>query len=508
MRYPIGIQDFGTLRTSGHHYVDKTEQITRATRSGKYFFLSRPRRFGKSLLISTLAELHSGNAALFEGLWAAEYWDFAAKLRPVVWLEFSKMAYDANGLPFELNATLAKHAEKFGVELPGPDYKTDFAALLERIHEKTGQPVVVLVDEYDKPIIDYLDDHPRAEENRAVMKQFYGVLKPSDPHLEMVFITGVSAFAKVSIFSDLNNLKDITLSPLATDLVGLTEAELDANFGEPLADVDRDLLREYYNGYSWTGGQPRVYNPWSILRFLDEGCRFQNFWYATGTPTFLVKELRRRRYTDLSGRTLNQAELTAFDFTQLDPVVVMFQTGYLTVVEYRERGNRYTLDYPNREVRESFLQGLLKVYLGSPTIPPTGSSQVWDIIEALEAGDVDTVVTALNSIFAVLPYEHWNADHEFLFHAIVHLVFTLVGVEVRSEVHTSGGRCDILVEVDGYVYAIEFKRDRPAAEALAQIEDRGYLRPYAGRKDLKRIAVGISFETEGKRVIEYLVEER
>ena len=373
--------------------------------------------------------------------------------------------------------------------------------------------MVVLVDEYDKPIIDYLEDVPRAEENRAVIKQLYGVLKRSDPHLEMVFITGVSAFSKVSIFSDLNNLKDLTLSPLASDLVGLTEEELDGNFAEALSDVDRELLREYYNGYSWTGGPPRVYNPWSILNFLDGGRRFQNFWYATGTPTFLVEELRRQRYTDVAGAVLTQIQLTAFDLEDLNPVVVMFETGYLTAVDYQERGNRYTLDYPNREVREAFLTGLLDAYLDAPPTP-RGAAGAWAIIEALEVGDVGAVIRALDGLFASIPYEHWRVDHEFLFHAVVHLTFALVGVELRSEVHTAGGRCDALVEVPGYAYAFEFKRVRDggagasrssAAEALAQIEDRGYLRPYAGRADLRRVAVGVSFETEGKRVGEHLV---
>ena len=505
MQYPIGIQDFRKLREGGYVYVDKTQHIARVITSGDSFFLSRPRRFGKSLMVSTLYELYSGDASLFAGLWAAEHWDFAAKQRPVIYFQFASLSYEQHGLAEAIALRLKQFAEQFHVVLPGTDYKADFAALLQRVAERSGRRVVVLMDEYDKPIIDYLGHVERAEANRLILRQFYSILKDASPHIELLFITGVSAFSKVSIFSDVNNLKDLTLHPAAADVVGLTEQELKDNFSEALVDVDHSALREWYNGYSWTGRSPKIYNPWSILNFLDHGGQdFRNFWYATGTPAFLIELVRRHRYTDLSGAVVTEAGLTSFDIRRFDPISVMFQTGYLTIVERDQQFSTFTLDYPNREVREAFLQGLLQVYLQEDAIEQQGLVGAMGILQALQAGDVAAVINKLDGIFAVLPYEHWQVDHEFLFHAIVHLVFELVGVHVRSEVHVAGGRCDVIVETADHVYAIELKRDVPAAVALEQILSKGYLRPYNGRVDVKRHAVGISFDTKDKRVGEWV----
>ena len=348
MKYPIGIQDFRTLREGGYAYVDKTEHIHRLLTTGKYYFFSRPRRFGKSLTVATMNELYSGSEELFGGLWVKDHWDFAAMRRPVVWLKFAKLDYHERGLSQALHAELLRIGREHGVELPEGTLKETLYNLLRSLSEKKGR-VALLIDEYDKPIIDYLDDLPRAEENQDILKRFYSVLKDSDPYLELVFITGVSAFSKVNIFSDLNNIRNISLDPAVNSLVGISEAELDTYFAGPLQDVDRELLRKWYNGYSWTG-EETVYNPFSFLSFLSTK-RYANYWFETGTPTFLIKVLREQGRYNIREAIDIPSSLISFDIDCLDPITVLFQTGYLTVTNVIQQGMAYTLDYPNLEVR-------------------------------------------------------------------------------------------------------------------------------------------------------------
>lgn len=505
MKYPLGIQDFRSLREGGYVYVDKTEQICRVADAGKYFFLARPRRFGKSLTVSTLHELYSGSAELFEGLWAGEHWDFAARRRPVVWLKFASSGFRTAGLKAALHRMVDASADQLGIDLlPDGPFDARFDALLRSAAAiSPAGRVVLLIDEYDKPIIDYLNDIERAEANRDLLKSFYSVLKDADPILELVFITGVSAFAKVSIFSDLNNVTNLSLDPLAYDLVGITPAELEGTFAAQLdaTDFTRETIREWYNGYSW-GGDVRVYNPWSLLTFLRSGL-LRNYWFETGTPTFLVEAMRAGGAYDVRGVQASAMGMLDFDLRHLDPVTVLFQTGYLTVVDSEPEYALYTLDYPNREVRQSLERMLLRLYLDRPPTEPM--TRVRALHHAFERGDLEGVIAVIDATFAELPFEHWRRDDEHLFHAIVHLLFNLLGVHVRSEVHTARGRCDAIVETDARVYAFEFKRDRPAAEALAQIRERGYLDRFAdgGRE---RVAVGVSFDSERKAVREWAVE--
>jgi hypothetical protein len=354
MKYPIGIQDFRKLREGGHIYVDKTQEIYNILEGGSHFFLSRPRRFGKSLLLSTMKELYSGSRALFKGLWIEDHWDWEERQQPVIWLRFASFNYKYNNLKAAIQEGVEKAAEDLGVEMEQGASIHPLQHLIQKAHHKYGRKVVLLIDEYDKPIIDYLDAPEKAEANRDTLKWFYSILKDSDPYLELVFITGVSAFSKVSIFSDLNNLYNLSLVAPARTLLGITQNELEHYFKEPLAKVDKEEVRRWYNGYSW-GGTEKVYNPFSILSFFRGGGEYRNFWFETGTPTFLVKEMKKRHHFNLRDTLATQHDLSSFDLRNLQPIPILFQTGYLTIKKYVPEDLIYTLDYPNQEVRHSLL---------------------------------------------------------------------------------------------------------------------------------------------------------
>ncbi len=512
MKYPIGIQDFRQLREGNYVYVDKTQYIYDIVDSGKYFFFSRPRRFGKSLLCSTLHELYSGSQELFDGLWIKQVWDFEVQKRPVIWLRFATFQYRNFPTLASIREGISLEAQRLGVTLSENEMVHPLADLIAKAHQQYGKKVVILIDEYDKPIIDFLEDIPRAEENRDALKWLYSVLKDSDPHIELLFMTGVSAFSKVSIFSDLNNLYNLSLGPSANALLGITQEELEAVFANRLREGAEQLglslpdfiqqVKKWYNGYSWTRTQT-LYNPFSLLSFLKE-VQFNNYWFSTGTPTFLVKEMKRQRMYQVSGRKQTSHDLSNFDFTRLNPITVLFQTGYLTIDHYEPEDLLFTLDYPNKEVRFSLEQLLMNAYMDDPAgeaIP-----RVVKIRNALRQKDLDTVIEIINAAFAGIPYEHWQKENEHFYHALVHLIFSLLNTYIRSESHTARGRCEALVETADHIYAFEFKLDKTAEQALQQIYDRGYLEPYAD-SEKERIAVGINFSTEKKQVEGYLWEE-
>jgi hypothetical protein len=511
MKFPIGIQDFREIRTDGYVYVDKTQHIHRLLDSGKYYFLSRPRRFGKSLLLSTMNELYCGSRDLFEGLWIHDKWDWEAQRRPVIWLKFASQGMKNLGLVPGIHHMLDTEAVRLGVVLTEADYSQKFKQLLQAVSQQYGSKVVLLVDEYDKPIIDFLDDVLQAEANRDILKSFYSVLKDSDALLEKIFITGVSAFSKVSIFSDLNHLTNLSLHRLAHTLLGITHAELLAYFTEPLqliADAEGISLAEvtakaarWYNGYSW-GGDERVYNPFSLLSFLN-GRKFQNFWFETGTPTFLIKEMKQQAYYDAGRIAVTEHELMSFDFTHLDPVTVLFQTGYLTIDKYESEDLLYTLDYPNMEVKHALQHMLLNEYMLNQR--PGALPRVVNLRNALRQNDLNKVFEILNAMLAEIPSDLWQGQTEHFYHAVVHLSFSLLGTYIRSEVRSARGRCDALVETADHIYVFEFKRDKSAAEALQQIHDKGYLEPYADSAKAK-IAVGANFSSVTKQIEGWVVE--
>lgn len=359
LKYPIGIQNFREIRIGKYVYVDKTPLIHHLISSGKYYFLSRPRRFGKSLLLSTLKEIYSGSQELFQGLWIADHWDWQ-KSNPVVHLRFAKSDYQELGLAQAIINELDKSAAELGIELSKATFKERFEELL-LLTARTKGRVVLLIDEYDKPIIDYLDEPKKAQENRAILKQFYSILKDADPYIEFLIIAGVSKFSKVSVFSDLNNLSDISLHPAYATLLGITGEELEIYFSTRISNLTqqdsqiRSTIKEWYNGYSWDA-KHWVYNPFSLLRFLESGV-LQNYWFETGTPTFLVELIRQAGKFDLNEDAfVSLLSLASFEPASPNFMAILFQTGYLTFSEVNFPEGWCKLRYPNHEVKASLEQ--------------------------------------------------------------------------------------------------------------------------------------------------------
>ena len=507
-KLPIGLQDFARLREEDYLYVDKTELLYQLATGGVYYFLSRPRRFGKSLLVSTLAELFQGQRELFEGLWIEDHWDWS-KTYPVITLRLNQGTYKVTGLEAFLTEELRLQAEAYGLELQGTAYPSQLRHLVTTLSKQHGQ-VVVLIDEYDKPILDYLHDIPQAEHNREVLKNFYSVLKPLDPHLRFVLLTGVSKFSRVSIFSELNNLKDLTTHGQYATLLGYTQEELEHYFAERLDQLAPDFsgreallsqIKQWYNGYSWDA-EHFVYNPFSILNFFDRAS-FENFWFETGTPTFLVKLLKREQKYDFEEVLASAAALGSFELDRLHPVTLLFQTGYLTI-RSRDEDMAYTLVYPNKEVRHSLLQHLLGEYTEeSPSDTYIRAKQMKD---ALRQEDLEGFVESLNGLFASIPYQIFIADKEAYYHSVTFLALSLMDTFVQVEVSQAKGRPDAVVHLEQVIYVLEFKLDEPAEVALAQIQEKGYATPYLNQgKTVK--AVGLSFNSQQKALDQWLEEE-
>ncbi|HTN37533.1 MAG TPA: AAA family ATPase [Arachidicoccus sp.] len=362
-KYPIGLQSFTEIRKGGYVYIDKTEIIHLLVETGKYYFLSRPRRFGKSLLVDTIEQLFNGSEELFEGLWIHDKWNWT-KTHPVIHFDFAELPYKEVGLSEAINRGITRNAERIGVEISGDNIKDSFRELIEKAALK-GR-VVILVDEYDKPIIDFLDDPDVLETNRSIMKSFYSILKASDKYIRLLLITGVSQFSRVSIFSDLNNLRDITLVSQYGGIAGITQVELEKNFAQEISALQKDRpdilsqIKDWYNGYTWNM-QTWVYNPFSLLNFMAEPV-FRNYWFATGTPTFLLSQLKKRSQYDVEGIRMGSLALSTFDVDNPNAGALLFQTGYLTIKNISPDGQVFELGYPNREVKASLLDGLLSTY--------------------------------------------------------------------------------------------------------------------------------------------------
>ena len=374
-KLPIGIQTFSEIRENDYLYVDKTAQIHRLVSSGKYYFLSRPRRFGKSLTLSTIRELFEGNRALFSGLWIEDQWDWS-RTRPVVHIQFNSIGYFSNGLEYAINSALSKEALRHGVVLTESSYDQRFFELLEKLSAQKGK-VVLLIDEYDKPLIDYLekDQLPTAFEHQRILKNFYSIIKSADPYLEFLLITGVSKFSNVSVFSDLNNLDDITLDPNYSDLTGYTQPELEQYFSPW---IDRYLakhktqtreallaeIKRWYDGYTWDG-EVYVYNPFSILNFFSKGT-FQDFWFKTGTPSFLIHKIKAAGYFNLNQLKVSEQLFESYTLDNLEIRSLLFQTGYLTIKKIDWQVGLFELDYPNREVEQAMTSHLIGALLDQP----------------------------------------------------------------------------------------------------------------------------------------------
>jgi len=508
-KYPIGLQSFRKIREDGFVYVDKTRLIHTLVESGSYYFLSRPRRFGKSLLLDTITELFSGSEALFKGLWIHDKWDWNNKT-PVIRISFSNIGTGTIGLKSAIEGALHENALRLQVKLTGAVYDQLFKELITKAAQN-GR-VAILIDEYDKPIIDYLNDIPRAEENRAILKNLYSILKDADKHIRLLILTGVSRFSKVSIFSDLNNLEDITLSKHFNNIAGITQQELESNFADELdtypgiLGMDKiqllENIRNWYNGYSWDGKET-VYNPFSLLSFMKEEA-FRNFWFATGSPSFLVNLLKKKR--EYNFENVRESDISLGSFQIENPVSgpLLFQTGYLTIKSYNPDTQLYTLDYPNREVKVSLLDNLLSAY--REVFPGTSITVTADLRAAFEEKDINRIINELNAVIGSIPYDLWRADTESIFQIITLLTFKNVGIDLSAEVHSSKGRADVVVKTKRFIYVLELKLNASATEALDQIFEKGYLQPYAG-DERKKLAIGIAFSSEQRNITEHRVKE-
>ena len=506
-RLPIGMQTFRELREEGCYYVDKTHYIERLLNDGKHFFLARPRRFGKSLFVDTMKDLFEGSGDLFEGLAIHSRWDWSVR-HPVVRLDFSSGSFaSVDDLHAEIADQLDVAAADAGIKLAGRTASIRFRQLIRELHRRTRQRVVVLVDEYDKPILDVLEDPELARANRDYLGGLYSTLKFADAHVRLSFITGVSKFSKVSLFSGLNNLVDITLDPRYSTICGYTEADLDTVFAPELPGLDRAAIREWYNGYSWLGAE-KLYNPFDIL-LLFNSREFKAHWLETGSPTFLVDLLFRRRVrsVDFDGMLASDELLSTFDVDDIAPEALLFQTGYLTIREreYLDGTPIYRLDYPNREVRQGLNRSLLRRQGQDGTRQMANSVHLHRL---LEADDVAGMEELFRAFFAGIPHQwHTNndiADYEGYYASVFYSYFAGLGLDVVVEESTSRGRLDMAVRFESRVYVFEFKVVEQAGEgnAMAQLKDRRYAEKYrAPGVDVHLI--GVEFSSASRNVVAF-----
>ena len=506
-RYPIGIQDFEKLRQGGYLYVDKTQQMYELLSAGNYFFLSRPRRFGKSLLLSTLKYFFLGRRDLFEGLWIDRETERDWAEHPVLHFSFSSSGYKEIGLESALRRLLDEAASQYAIRLKADGISGRFRELLQALGSGPHK-VVLLIDEYDKPLVDYLDDLPQAEANRDTLKTFFSVIKDADPYLRFFLITGVSKFSKVSLFSDLNHLTDLTIMGRFATLTGYTPEELDHYFGDEypaLAEANgKDVpqikaeIQRWYNGYQWAVGKP-VYNPFSVLKLFFSQ-QFSNYWWESGTPTFLLKVLKDHFQFDMEEVEAGSSLLDSYTLENLDWRNLMFQTGYLTIKNYEPEVRLYTLGYPNLEVKDAMAQYLLATFRHGQT-GETQSIYV-NLKRALDKGDLEKTIAQINQVFSTIPYQLFDAKRERFFHAILHLTFQGLGLLTQSEVSTSKGRVDTVVHAKSGIYVMEFKLDESAEAALDQIREKRYGSLYLDQGQ-SVTALGVSFSSETKEVAEW-----
>ena len=511
------MQTFRTLREENCYYVDKTAFIDRLLDEGTHYFLSRPRRFGKSLFLDTLKELFEGSEELFAGLHIHAGHDWSER-HPVVRLSFGGGSFrDSDLLEANVMEQLAAAERRLGVVSEYLTAAGRFAYLLEALHRQTGQRVAVLVDEYDKPILDVLEQPEAARANRDYLRGLYGVIKDSDAHVRFTFLTGISKFSKVNLFSQLNNLTDITLDPAYSSICGYTEDDLDAVFAPELGGLDREQVRDWYHGYSWRGDE-KVYNPYDVLLLLRRH-EFEAHWFETGTPAFLVDTLYERRVSSVSlGEMVSTGELlSAFDVggraaaEHIGTEALLFQTGYLTITAEERLGGAalYRLGYPNREVRESLNRVLLR-HLVQDAAQQTANSI--RLARLLEAHDCAGLKDLFHAFFASIPYQWYtnndSADFEGFYASVFYSYFAALGYEISVEESSSHGRLDMAVRTGGHVYLFEFKvvEMAPPGAALAQLQERGYADKYRARGEPIHL-IGVEFSRDTRNVTTFEVAD-
>lgn len=519
-KLPIGIQSFEKLIHENFLYVDKTDYIYHLVHNNLPYFLSRPRRFGKSLLLSTMKAYWEGKKELFDGLKIDEL----EKENPDAWKAYPVFYFDFNGEDYEgvsietvLDQKLAEWEEIYGDKYRDrtPGYR--FEKLLEAAFRQTGRRCVVLVDEYDKPLLEVMDDSDVEKHIKKVFKSFFSCLKKADAYVQFILITGVSKFHKVSIFSDLNQLNDISLNEEYAALCGITGAEIKEYFMPETANLAKrwgiteeeclEALKKQYDGYRFHPDDRGVYNPYSVLKaFFDKD--FGSYWFETGTPTYLVKKLREidfdiRKFTD---RTLYASERVLMDYAgdSVDPVPLLFQTGYLTIADYDRFGREYTLAFPNEEVKYGFVESLMPEYVAE--CGAGSGKDIFTLRRYVERGEPDGIRDVLTAIFASITYTMEKDPFEHYFQAVIYLVFTLLDKFALCEMHTFSGRVDCKVETKKFIYLFEFKRDDTAEAALRQIDDKDYALPFVA--DARKIfKIGVTFDSESRRLAGWRVAE-
>ena len=511
--YPIGIQNFESLRLDGYFYIDKTALIYQLVKSGRYYFLSRPRRFGKSLLISTLEAYFQGKKELFQGL-AMEKLEKDWTKYPILHIDLNTQKYDSpQSLESKLNRTLVTWEKLYGSEPAEDSLSMRFEGTIQRAYEQTGQRVVILVDEYDKPMLQAIGNKELQNSFRETLKAFYGALKSKDGCIKFAMLTGVTKFGKVSVFSDLNNLDDISMWNEYIELYGISEKEIHKNLETELhefADVQKmtydsfcEKLRQYYDGYHFTHNSIGMYNPFSLLNAFKRK-EFGSYWFETGTPTYLIELLKRYHY-DLEhmAHAETYADVLNSIYGDEEPLPVIFQSGYLTIKGYDERFGIYRLGFPNREVEEGFVRFLIPYYTRFNKIE--APFEIQKFVQEIERGEPDAFFRRLQSFFADTPYELVK-ELELHYQNVLFIVFKLVGFYVKAEYHTSQGRIDLVLQTDKYVYVMEFKLNGTAEEALQQINDKQYALPFAA--DSREVfKIGVNFSNTTRNIERWVVEE-
>ena len=509
-KLPIGIQTFREIREGGYYYVDKTGFALRLDAEGKYYFLSRPRRFGKSLFLDTLGELFAGNEALFAGLDAEHRWDWSRRF-PVIRLSFGAgVVQSAAALDVRIRELLRINCDTLGIAIPQAlDTSGQFAALIREADAAHGERVAVLVDEYDKPILDNLTKPDAAREIRDGLSNLYSVIKDSDAHIRFAFLTGVSKFSKVSLFSGLNNLIDITVSSPYSAICGYTETDLDQVFAPELDGLDRAQIRDWYNGYNWTGES--VYNPFDLLLLFRER-QFRPWWFETATPTFLVDLLLERRvFVPKLGQTIaSEALLSSFDVERIATEALLFQTGYLTIDSTRQLGAliQYRLRYPNQEVFASLNAALLEPLRGYDRTTGEQTAQLYDLLLANDFAALEQLFTAF---FASIPHDWYRnnpiAEYEGYYASVFYAYFASLGLDLTPEESSNAGRLDMALRFNGQVYLFELKvvELAPEGRALQQLKDKGYADKYRGQGAPIHL-IGVEFSRNQRSVVGFEVE--
>lgn len=512
MKYPIGIQDFEKLRTNGYSYVDKSRFVYKLATEGEYYFLSRPRRFGKSLFLSTLEAYFQGKKELFEGL-AIYDLETDWKKYPIFHIDLNTANFrEKDSLYTVLNDYLTSWEDKYGTRESEATLALRFKGVIARAAEKEGCGVVILIDEYDKPILQTLRDPELQAEHRAQLKAFYSVLKTQDRYIKFAFLTGVTKFGKVSVFSDLNNLTDISMDHRYISICGMTEKELLTNFKEginELAEANGDTeeatiakLKARYDGYHFEENTIGIYNPFSVLNTLSR-LRYKDYWFETGTPTFLVDLLKMHNYRlpDMTKERVSDDVINSVDSLSTNPIPVIYQSGYLTIKGYDERFKKYLLGFPNREVEEGFLNFLLPLYTSAGNNSPF---LVDEFVQDVESGNPERFMQRMKAFFADTSYQVVG-NAELYFQNAMYLVFKIMGFYTQVERPTSDGRIDAIIQTPNYIYVIECKLDRTADEAIKQIENNGYAEPFLMDKR-KLYKIGVSFSSETRGVAEYKIK--